>query len=292
MKKKKTVKILLVAIAMALILTGCVDAHMHVTINLDGSGTYEVKILSNKMIASQFDDLKQRLAQYGYQVKELDEGNKKGWVATKIVDNVVEEPPGKEFQDGANAALEFFSKRTASANTTDLQYATPSISGLGKEFKVENSLFTTTLIFDTNVDLTDLNEGSDTLGSLNQMILDQINLNFILTLPVEVDKHNATSVSDDGKTLTWKIKPGEKNPIYMAIDIPNFLTWGIIIVLGIIVLIIVIIVLVSRRKKKKRSDDDNRFPPGSGDSHQPTTAFTSPSNHSDSSSSPDSFRWD
>jgi LPXTG-motif cell wall-anchored protein len=278
-KKKKTWKALILALVTALLLTGCVDASMHITINMNGSGTYEVKVLSNEWVLPQFDHLKERLQQGGYQLQEIEEGGKQGWIAVKNVESVLDEPPGKVLQEGANTALRFLTRGTASATATDAHLAAedPPIRGLGKELRVENSLFTTTLLFDTNVDLTRLDEKMKDLGGLNQFILDQINLNFILTLPVKVDEHNATAVSDGGKTLTWKLKPGEKNPIHMAIRIPNPITWGILMIVGLILLIIAVVVLIRRRRKRNRRDGDDHFPPGgSSPDHNP---------------SPDSFRW-
>ncbi|SEN16564.1 DUF3153 domain-containing protein [Lihuaxuella thermophila] len=277
--RKKTGKALMIALVMALLLTGCVDASMHITINMNGSGTYEVKVLTNEWVLPQFDQLKERLQQAGYQLQEIEQGGKKGWMAVKNVESVLDEPPGKELQDGANTALQFFTRGTASTSGTDARFVAeaPPLQGLDKPFRVENSLFTTTLLFETNVDLTRLNEKMDGWGDLNQLIMDQMRLNLILTLPVKVDEHNATAVSDGGKTLTWKMKPGENNPIHMAIRIPNPITWGILIIAGFILLIIAVVVLIRRRRKRKKRNGNDRFPPGG-----PPT---------DDAPGPDSFRW-
>jgi hypothetical protein len=90
-----------------------------------------------------------------------------------------------------------------------------------------------------------------------------------------VDEHNATSVSPDGKTLTWKIRPGEENPIHMAIRFPNPLTWSVLILTGIILLTVWII----RRIRRKRKGD----PPASD---FPRASFHPPA------SSPDAFHWE
>ncbi|MBS7530332.1 DUF3153 domain-containing protein [Hazenella sp. IB182353] len=241
------------ALIFVVMLTGCVNASMHVTVNWDGSGSYEVKITANELIANQFYDIIDRLEQQGYTVKEVTEGEEKGWIATKEVDSVADEPPMIDLGEEAGSALHFFQKRTAS--TSSQQYATedPSFTDLGEGVKMENNLFTTSITFDDQVDLTSLSDTEGELGGLGDLVFNQVNLDFILTLPLAADDHNATKVSEDGRTLTWELKPGEINPIQVTLDIPNILTWGIILLVVFIMIVALIVYLVLRRRKKKDS---------------------------------------
>jgi hypothetical protein len=280
--KKKWTKIIVFLLVLTVFLTGCIDADMHITINRDGSGKYEIKVLTNPLILSQFNDFKNRLSSHGYQIRTLDEGDKQGWVAVKEVKSVIDDPPGKEFKDEANSAFRFFGNQTASLPKDDHPLAIHSFSpikGLGKGFKVKNGLFTTTLVYNTHVDLTRLKQ-SDAYG-LDQLIFNKMNLRLILTLPVKVDQSNATQVSPDGKTLIWKIRPGEDNPIYMSVKIPNPITWFILILMIVLLLIIALIVWMRRRKRNRN--------------HQgpPTTGNLSAQNDSsqENEDSPDSFHW-
>lgn len=275
--RKKSFRMFILAVLMIVILTGCVDAHMHITVNLDGSGTYEIKVLSNPLVVAQFAEFKKQLEQEGYQIRDVEENGKKGWVAVKEVDDLAKEPPLKEMEDSVNSAIRAWAHQVASSDPTALAAGAVPFDGLGEGFRVENSFLTTRIVVDTDADMTHLKQGAgNEFGGLENLIFDQMNLNFILTLPIEVKEHNATSVSPDGKTLTWKLKPGEKNPIHMMIEIPNFVGWGIL--LGGILLLLVLIaifVIVALKKKRRKRDDDGYFPPG-GDS---------------SSSSPESFHW-
>jgi hypothetical protein len=263
----------LLLITLTLLLTGCVNADLHITVNKDGSGIYEVKILTNKLLLPQFQNLKQRLTDHGYRLQDIRQGKLVGWVAVKQVKNISEEPPGPEFQD-SQSAFHWFAAQTASAGAMPAASPeTPHIRQLGKGFQIHPGLFTTTITYDANVDLRGMRK-NDWMG-LDQFLFDQMNLNFILTLPVKVDEHNATSVSPDGKTLTWKIRPGEENPIHMAIRFPNPLTWSVLILTGIILLTVWII----RRIRRKRKGD----PPASD---FPRASFHPPA------SSPDAFHWE
>lgn len=278
--KKKWTKIMGFLLILTVFLTGCIDADLHVTINRDGSGQYELKVLTNPLILPQFNDLKNRLANHGYQIRPLDEGDKQGWVAVKEVDSVIDDPPGKELKEQANSAFHFFGKQSASLpqDQHPLTAGTfPTVRGPGKDFEIKNGLFTTTLVYNTHVDLTHLKPNG--AYGLDQLFFNQMNLRFILTLPVKADQSNATQVSPDGKTLTWKIHPGEDNPIYMSVKIPNPITWGILILLIMLLLIIALAVWLRRRNRNRQG------PPGNGLATVPTSP------PEDEADSPDSFRW-
>ncbi|MBA4837811.1 hypothetical protein H1R82_14430, partial [Thermoactinomyces intermedius] len=78
--------------------TGCVQADIHVDIHRDGSGTYQVKVLTNDLILPNLGNVKARLKQQGFQLREISEGSQKGFVAEKKVRSVIKEPPGKTFE--------------------------------------------------------------------------------------------------------------------------------------------------------------------------------------------------
>jgi hypothetical protein len=269
---RKRLACLLPILLCLFLLSGCVDAHMHITLRMDGSGVYEFKVVSSDLIISQFNDFKRRLEQNGYRLRTIDHGKRQGWIAVKEVESVTKDPPGKEFQDAARSALGFWLSQTASSSgSMNLASDDPKLKGTDKPFRVEPGLFFTTIIFDTNVDLTKLKR-QDLFG-LDQLLYDQMNLNFILTLPVKPQDHNATSVSEGGKTLTWKIRPGETNPIHLTVKVPNPITWVILILLLVIGIVTGIVLRIRKRKRNRNQ------PPGSG-SPGPFTV------------TPETFRWE
>lgn len=80
-----------------------------------------------------------------------------------------------------------------------------------------------------------------------------------LELPVKPTKHNATSVSDDGRTLTWdltKMKAGEN--IYAEFDFPSdsILLWLLPLILCILFFVIVFYALIST--KRENSNDGQK----------------------------------
>lgn len=76
-------------------------------------------------------------------------------------------------------------------------------------------------------------------------------MKFNLELPVKPTNHNATAVSEDGKTLTWdltKLKANES--VHAEFDMPSgtFLAWLIPLICVIIAAIVAAIILVKKKK--------------------------------------------
>lgn len=88
----------------------------------------------------------------------------------------------------------------------------------------------------------------------------------VVTLPTKPVDHNATSVSEDGKTLTWNLLAmGDRTSVHVEYTLPaagaitgGDMTWLIIagIVIGVIVLCVIIFFVVKSLKKQK-----NETPP-------------------------------
>ena len=82
---------------------------------------------------------------------------------------------------------------------------------------------------------------------------------FIVVLPNKVLKSNATSVSDDGKTLTWDLANANIDAIEFEFEFPSFLTMlknNMFVVAGIaifvvLITVILIVLCISKVKKKK-----------------------------------------
>lgn len=228
----------MVSMVCLVMLTGCVNATMHITVHSDGSGVYQLKLLSNPLLVEQMAPIKNRLQQKGYQVKAVTEGNQTGWVAEKQVDNVLKEPPDKNmFKDLLP------NKPSASLASVSTDDAPQTGSFNQPVFHFDPGFFTLKFRIDTHIDLRSMKDlgGSffgDSLGDL-------MHLKLMLTLPIAPHKYNADSVSDGGKTLTWNLKPGQDNPIFMEVEFPNPLGWGAII------LVAVIVFIVWRMRKKR-----------------------------------------
>lgn len=77
---------------------------------------------------------------------------------------------------------------------------------------------------------------------------------FIITLPVKPTSHNATSVSNDGKTLTWDLlNMGDRDSIHLEYTIlPVWIPIAIACaIVAIIISGIIVLVLILKKKKEK-----------------------------------------
>ena len=87
----------------------------------------------------------------------------------------------------------------------------------------------------------------------------ELDYKFILTLPNKAISSNATSVSDDGETLTWDLANTNIDAIEFEFEFPSFLTMlknNMFVVAGIAIFVVLIIVIlivlcISKVKKKK-----------------------------------------
>lgn len=248
----KKLKVFLCTFIAVILLSGCVNADLHVTINKDGSGEYEYKILTNSLVIEQLEPLKSTLEEKGYQIKAIEQENQVGWTAKKEVPNIIKEPPGQDLMEELTALDP--SQMHVSASPLTSGPPVTLIQGFQSDaLTIDPGLFTILFRFDTEVDLTGMKNTGEKMGGMyGDILLQQMNLNLILTLPIKPDKHNATSVSDDGNTLTWKLTPGEVNPILVEAEFPNPLTWGAIALLLFFILLTVLIVWFVRRRRKAR----------------------------------------
>lgn len=86
-------------------------------------------------------------------------------------------------------------------------------------------------------------------------------LKFKLELPVKPTSHNATTVSEDGKTLTWDLTKLRANEsIHAEFDMPySILTW-LLPVIGIILVFIVVAVVLIKKKKNNKIPETTVMP--------------------------------
>lgn len=109
-----------------------------------------------------------------------------------------------------------------------------------------------------------INDDSNNSSSMNLSMLD-VNLEYTVTLPTKPIKHNADTVSEDGKTLTWQLDGLDseienieysfklKDTISSAANGSGLNTEMIMLIAGIVIIVIIIIVvlvLFARNNKK------------------------------------------
>lgn len=223
-RTKKTILLLVIA-AVPLILSGCLEFKMHLTINPNRSADLEITLSAPEMLLlmkpeqkaeleSFFEEKRADLAAQGFTITDPDRDDIVGFKAVKRL---------RSAEELAELGL---------ARDIGLKD--------GPIFTVKKGVLTTTYYLDADLDLREL------IGEQNSALALLSKMRFILTLPVKPLEHNATSVTEDERTLEWTLSPAEPNNLQLAARAPNLAA----VIIGIIIAIMVpgsIIILVVYR---------------------------------------------
>ncbi len=208
-----------------LFLLGCssasIEGKIHVKVNADGSGQYQLSLLTHPAIIEYFQEYKKVLSHHQFRIKEITIDQQVGWIATKDVEQLLKEPLP-------------LSIPTSSSQPSEMD----------KTVRINEGFYWKEVIVDYPLDLTFLTQEVPVLS----FIADRIHLALTVSLPIPFQEQNAHHLSDDQKTATWQLKVGEINPIYAKVKIPNPIGW-IITLIGILLLLILVIIGITRRIK-------------------------------------------
>lgn len=222
-----------VLMACCLVLTGCIKADYHLKVNGDGSLDVDFKVLLDRTMLrllgdnDPLADLRDNAEKQGYQVENYTEGEFEGLRLRKHVDH-----PDQLKLTGLDDRL----------------------FKLPEDFKIkrEKRFWTETVSVDETLDLrdVDLPFGATAL----KLFGNRADLTFTLSLPLRPDSHNATDVSENGKTLSWKIQLGEQNRLQLKLTAPHIKNILIVGAVVLLLLIALVVYLVYRwRAMRKRS---------------------------------------
>ncbi|MDH4139774.1 MAG: hypothetical protein OEV43_04310 [Coriobacteriia bacterium] len=233
MRRTRTLICLFAAIALVA-LTGCFDVEQHLTINSDGSADVENTITMDSSLldaAAQesggedvsgiFDELSVEAEGEGFKVEDVEKDGQTGIKATKHIDDI------------------------SDFDLKDLG------EGTDGEIKIENSFLRSKYTVDLSLPF-EADTGTGDLGGDPAATEGLVEARFMLTLPGKIGDNNADSISDDGKTATWELVPGEEVKIeataegYNTLVVAGIGGGGLLLV----VIIVVVIVVLARRKSR------------------------------------------
>lgn len=156
--------------------------------------------------------------------------------------------------------------------TVARHYDDPSLIGAGDglamgddgRFAVQakKGFFGTAYAIDADLDASGILGSQQELQDLAAQMADQVELKMNITLPVKALSHNATSVSADGLTYTWVMKPGQPNRIELAVSIPNtknmLLAGGGVLAVVLVLVVVIVVVVLSAKKRKNATTQKMR----------------------------------
>ena len=229
------------------LLTGCIKSETTMVINKDKSMDFSVTYLvADYMLNLSEDDSGtntsegvdedsdawKNLKKRGYTLKQYTEDEYTGFQAKKQIKNIDDISSEKDIEVLLTDFLEDDFKDD-------------------KYFKVEKGFFKNKYTANFVYDLED--ETSDEDYDMSAYT-SAISMQYKVTLPEKAIKNNATSVSDDGLTYTWKAPYGKITNISYTFEIPNISSYIICIAGGIIVAGAIFSVIIIKAKKSKKSD--------------------------------------
>lgn len=250
---KKFLKILLVVI-MIFGLTGCVKYNVSMSIKDNKSVTLEVIYAIDESLMSSFTESEEKeqsginlddynyLKEKGYVVSEYsektDDGSLSGIKITKTFENI--DDITKDSQKVVDMVNIFNDEN--SANFDDSQFFYKNGDNYKASFKFDFS--------------EDTEEGID-----YSTYESYFNLKYQVSLPKKAISNNATSVSDDGKTLTWNLSYAKVNDVEFEFNFnqeSNILLYALIGI-GALAVITIVIVIVSKSKNTPKNNGNNNL---------------------------------
>lgn len=234
----KNIAIITILGIILLTLTGCANVNYDIKLNKDGSGDiayvigYDKSFLASIGVETSslendnsFDEMEEQAEQNGYTVEKYEDDNTYGFKATKHANNIQEE--------------------------FDVNDETGSSSEEAGKIMYEKTLLKTKFSQSSKIDLTDVISDDEDAAML-KAVMGQMKISYKITLPFRVGANNATTVSEDGKTIEWALKVGEVNEVKFEAS----QDYGMYALLGLaVILVIVASVSVILSKKAKKTSE-------------------------------------
>lgn len=284
---KKLCKFFIVMFSV-IVMTGCVKFNASMDIKKDKSMdftiiyAFDTTYFGDEELLDDSD--KEELEDNGFSVSDYVDGSMKGFTISKNIKNIDDVSSIEDTEYSLSGIID---------SQDENKYL----------FKVKKGLFKNTYVANLNFDSSDssLNDSSDvedydysiedddTLNDESEYdiegydtfadetaydiedqydfsgMMDSMDLSFNVTLSYASISNNATTVSDDGKTLKWELTTNDISSMEFEFELYNMT--NIYICIGLTILIIIIIVMIARSNGKKSvntrytdSGDLNRQP--------------------------------
>lgn len=235
---KKTLKnIAIIAILgiILLTLTGCANVNYDIKLNKDGSGDiayvigYDKSFLASIGVETSslendnsFEEMEEQAKQNGYTIEKYEDDNTYGFKATKHANNIQEDFDVNNEVD------------TDSEESGRIMY--------------EKTLLKTKFSQSSKIDLTDVISDDEDAAML-KAVMGQMKISYKITLPFRVGSNNATTVSEDGKTIEWVLKVGEANEVKFEAS-QDYGMYALAVLALILVIVAAVAVILSKKAKK------------------------------------------
>lgn len=246
--KRKFVLVLLLSMTC---LTGCVE--YKATMDIKGNKSMEfavdyaidTSVFGEDSVLDESDETS--LETKGYKVEPYEHDSMKGFHITKSIDNID--------KYSSEDDVKYYLSGILNEEETDVNI-----------FKVKKGLFKNTYYADFDFDASDSglsdNEAEEPtddedltdedLSDITSSLMSNLDLSFNVNLPYKALTNNASSVSEDGKTLSWSLSSNSVDNITFSFSLYN--TGNILICIIILILLIGIIVFIIKKKGSSKNN--------------------------------------
>ena len=236
-------KIILAALmTLTVLLSGCAKGEITLNISRWGAADVNCKLVTAPMLKGALSSFQNEFKDDGYVISDVKNGDMEGFNAFKHYKNISDIKDSKVLDAFRFDKLKQAVNENKEKDKNSPAPAAPANPAPAPAKTAEKSMVAIKqgLLFDTVSVKTGLNlEPSASMSSpevkfLLDNVFKQMELKFILKLPTATDSNDATEVSDDGKTLTWKLALGGTTPIDATVTYLNPIkaaSWLAIVVL-------------------------------------------------------------
>ena len=289
---KKNLKIMLLVLAVGLLTTGCMEEKISIAINNDKSMNFNMymslDLKAMQELADSFGGTNEEMTDEEYlNCVDENDGDATNCIepgssssSSFDIDDIkdsIEEGTLKELEEKGYTVTQNVTSNKMEVNISKTYSNIEDVSsnedvnfnfedGNEKFFKIEKGFLEDKYTFhmvnnsqDNSIDNSGLNFDTESIDP--SILTSMIDISVEMTLPKESISNNATSVSNDKKTLTWNLVANENKDILVTFALPNSNKNLIIyggIGIAVLLILIILIVFISKSKKKKSKDGLNQ----------------------------------
>ncbi|QGG46756.1 LppM family (lipo)protein [Heliorestis convoluta] len=246
-KKSRLLSFFALLLLTTMVASACIEAKAHTTIYHDGSADVAYRVGYNQSLKAMmtasgedpFAEIKKTAQEQGLIVRNYQDGSIIGIELTGHYKNLVEVPD----------PITFF--RSFEENRDEGFVAEKGT------LQIERNLWGTKYSVDESIDLRGMGAaiGFDEFG-INASLLESMNFVLSFTFPEAPRSHNATSVTDEGKTLIWKLPAGEVTEIRFDLEMSH--KGALAVIATSALLFIGTFFFFFRKRKNSKSQEDSR----------------------------------
>lgn len=206
----------------AFFLSGCAKGEITLDISRWGAADVSCKVVAAPILRQALGSFEKDFTEDGYQVIAAKDHDMEGFEARKHYANLRDIKDSKVLETFRFEKLQQAAQKNTGTKAAPEQPKAEAKTNPSKAMlTVEPGLLFDRVIVNTGLNMNGGKEASPEAKVLLGSIFKDMELKFVVKLPVAADSSDATTVSEDGKTLTWNLALGSSTPINATITYLN-----------------------------------------------------------------------